>query len=1153
MELDILNPSQLANLTNNIAQQLEKTKKPKTSGKHRDKDAEKVQKPAKSTQSSKFSAGVSTQLQNGTKKDKKTKTWKPRDEKSDTKSAHKPKSNGTRGEGAPYNELLQEVIALGGTEEDLELMGGADSDADIGLDSASKKGKAAVDKDLQKDIAGFVRQLKFNGDSAKEVDTQNIKPSKKQKRTAQEAEKSAAEHSGKAGDTQNTKSSKKEKRKSQAAEKNEIEHSGKEGDAQNVKPGRKQKGKAQDVEKPVNQNNQESHPKMAKPPVSLGKSQPPSKEARDKNSSQPQLLFSPCPSWHAATLPPLAPARNNPSLPSQAVLNRFHQHAKELLQAENDLYTSTHLSGSSSHRFLSTIMSSGTLSDKVSALTLLIQESPVHTMKALERLLGLAKKRSRGQAVSALGALKDLLAQGELLPPQRRLKSFVTQPQLVEVLQDRHAREWQPGQPLPGSLTEAHLVVWAFEDWLKSTYYQIIQLLEVWCSDEVEFARARALGYVYELLMHKPEQEANLLRLLVNKLGDTDKKIASKASFLLLQLQAAHPPMKTIIISTIENELVFRPRQSSHAIYYAVITLNQTVLSSREPDVASKLLQIYFGLFTALLKESPKNAANAEAKDSQAVKSPKHTDNKGTDQGERKKDKKAPVNQPEEDSREKIISAVLTGVNRAFPYAGNDETIVRTHLDTLFKITHSSNFNSSVQALMLLQQLSSAQRLESDRFYRTLYESLLDPRLLTSSKQAMYLNLLFRSLKADLDVKRVKAFVKRLLQVLTLHQPPFVCGALYLIKEIEEIFPALHGLIDQPENEYDGDEEHFEDVMEEGEGDERHAADQRGSKGGNPTASAQPNRYDGRKRDPQHSNADRSCLWELLPFLNHFHPSVKLFASRLLLNEPKPPKPDLSLHTLIHFLDRFVYRNVKSNPALRGASVMQPLHGDNEHGVLLLNRDSGKAQAPLNTAEFLAKRVEDISVDEVFFHKYFAQVDGRRGHSNRSTKKKPKSRDDDDDEAEDDDDDDDDDEIWKAIVGSKPEMAGSDDDGPDLDDSDSAVEDMSDDDDDDDDDDDGVPLGGDDDDDVSGISGDDASLVEYHEDSEGDEAVVTADGEGLFAPEQARSMAGTSKRGQPSSETKDSRRAKRRKLKDLPVFASVEDYAEMLAGEEEEG
>ncbi len=191
------------------------------------------------------------------------------------------------------------------------------------------------------------------------------------------------------------------------------------------------------------------------------------------------------------------------------------------------------------------------------------------------------------------------------------------------------------------------------------------------------------------------------------------------------------------------------------------------------------------------------------------------------------------------------------------------------HLDTLFKITHSSNFNSSVQALMLLQQLSASARLASDRFYRTLYESLLDPRLLTSSKQAMYLNVLFKALRNDLNLKRVKAFVKRIVQLTALHQPAFACAALYLVKELEEHFAGLHGLIDQPEGYYDGDEEHFRDIPDEAEG----GSQTRNVTSGKDThvaeADAQRPKYDGRKRDPQYCNADRSCLWELVRLQVH--------------------------------------------------------------------------------------------------------------------------------------------------------------------------------------------------------------------------------------------------------------------------------------------
>lgn len=103
---------------------------------------------------------------------------------------------------------------------------------------------------------------------------------------------------------------------------------------------------------------------------------------------------------------------------------------------------------------------------------------------------------------------------------------------------------------------------------------------------------------------------------------------------------------------------------------------------------------------------------------------------------------------------------------------------------TLFKITHAGTFNTSIQALVLIFQVSTSKQAVSDRFYRTLYESLFDPRLVTSSKQAMYLNLLFKAMKVDTSVPRVMAFVKRLLQMLGMHQPPFICGALFLLGEV---------------------------------------------------------------------------------------------------------------------------------------------------------------------------------------------------------------------------------------------------------------------------------------------------------------------------------------------------------------------------------
>src|SRR5690606_8063244 len=139
-----------------------------------------------------------------------------------------------------------------------------------------------------------------------------------------------------------------------------------------------------------------------------------------------------------------------------------------------------------------------------------------------------------------------------VLPPKRKLKYFSAQHGLGD-----------------SRVTDMHVLVWAYEDWLKAFYFDVLKVLEEMSTDQLPYARSNAVSYIAELLKEKPEQEANLLRLLVNKLGDTDKKVSSKVSYLLLQIQVAHPAMKSIVIKSIETEVLFRPGQSTQALYYA--------------------------------------------------------------------------------------------------------------------------------------------------------------------------------------------------------------------------------------------------------------------------------------------------------------------------------------------------------------------------------------------------------------------------------------------------------------------------------------------------------------------------------------------------------------------------------------------------------
>lgn len=442
--------------------------------------------------------------------------------------------------------------------------------------------------------------------------------------------------------------------------------------------------------------------------------------------------------------------------------------------------------------------------------------------------------------------------------------------------------------------------------------------------------------------------------------------------------------------------------------------------------------------------------------------------------------------------------------------------------------------------MSLIQQISSTKHFSTDRFYRTLYESLLDPRLIETSKHIMYLNLLYRALKSDLNIKRVQAFVKRLLQIIHLHEPPFICGVLYLVNELINQFPSIRSMVTTPEdNADDSGEEHYDDVPEDGET----VA---------PKEKAETNRprYDARKRDPIHADAELSCLWELLPLQAHYHPSVHVLATKIINQDQIREKPDPTIYTLMNFLDKFSFRNAKTKTqATHGTSIMQPMSGTSKAAdYLIAARDGDKTHSALNSEQFWRKKVDDVREDEVFFHTYFEKAGKAKQATKKEKKKRKKDGDDSDESGEE--------EIWKALVNSRPEIEGDDDDDEGFDDID--MEDMMSDDDEeggigmdggvelnlgsDDDEEDTVAGGASEDDD--GMDAFDLDDEEAFVDSDDDIPVDIAMDDDTDVEEPAPKSS--------KEKEKDKKKAKKRKLKHLPTFASADDYAKLIGGDDSE-
>ena len=121
---------------------------------------------------------------------------------------------------------------------------------------------------------------------------------------------------------------------------------------------------------------------------------------------------------------------------------------------------------------------------------------------------------------------------------------------------------------------------------------------------------------------------------------------------------------------------------NAHARYYATVTFNQIVLTPGDREVALRLIDVYFELFKELLGEGADVTAEDEV-DSKRDSEPKEFKidkggrirdggkgkNNRRGKGKLKEIKGAAGFTEVEDAHSRLISAILTGVNRALPFA----------------------------------------------------------------------------------------------------------------------------------------------------------------------------------------------------------------------------------------------------------------------------------------------------------------------------------------------------------------------------------------------------------------------------------------------------------------------------------------------------
>ncbi|ORX37639.1 CBF/Mak21 family-domain-containing protein [Kockovaella imperatae] len=1037
-------------------------------------------------------------------------------------------------------ELRQAVKDLGGDEEDLKLIEGIDEEDDFEVNNSSKsqgKEAAADEKSLRKALGEFMKTL----------DLPNVAPV-----SDTVADKDEDDSDVNESDDDDVESAEEDEDEEDDDDDDEEE----EEDAEDLL-----ENEMVALAPNAPRERRVSEPKMAAPTVEKVTSSNKGVLGKPVDVDQSSATRVPAAtSWSSLFTPP--PPLTKPLGPIPlGKLNTLRQKAQGFL---DNLPPLNRASSSSDAAFISQILQSGTHQDKLSALVLLVRESPMHAVKELNRLRNMAGWKEDGlggggnkdQRIAVLKALADWWISGGG-KESGKLKYFADQPLL--------------GHP---EISDRHLLLFAFEDFLKKWFFSLLQVLEaslMLSHDTLPYIRTQALHIIFQLLAGNAEQEQNLLRLGVNKLGDMDRSVASKTSHHILQLLQVHPAMKAVVAREVSS-LILKPSSgqepikthirfddekgkapaakhegTSHARYYGIITLNQITLTSKDQQTAARMVELYFEIFREILGASEQAVGEQGPAGIEKV-AGKVEKWRGRRKGAKPKGGRKSALEEEalvDAGEAKLVAAVLTGINRALPYAKLDEDLLSKYMDTLFKITHRGTFNTSIQALNLIFTVSRTQTSVVDRFYRTLYDSLFDERLVTSSKQAMYLNLFFKAVKSDSDQARAMAFVKRLLQMLGMQQPPFVCGALYLLGDLFSTVPGLRRMLSEPE---DDEVEHFVDA-------DRPQDDVTGA----PAQASGSRAYDGKKREPRFANADASCLWELLPFLDHFHPSISLQASQLLNSEPITGSSDISLNTLVSFLDRFVYRNPKKNLQPKGASIMQPAAASDKSGLVVKNKGARIGDAGfVNSEAFWRKKIEDVPADQLFFHQFFAS---KLAKAEGSRAAKSEGKDDESEMGSALDSDAEEDEVWKAMQASMPGaddgMDLSDDSSDILDDESASVDEVNGADEDDEDDEDAAVELGDDDsdgdmaeDDVNDSDSDSPfpDFADEDDDIISDDEMPNIELEVSPSPEpevEESMAAGKRKRNK-------ERREQKKKRKEMPVFGSYEEYAKLIEQDDDQ-
>lgn len=577
--------------------------------------------------------------------------------------------------------------------------------------------------------------------------------------------------------------------------------------------------------------------------------------------------------------------------------------------------------------WITEIAKQGTYSDKIAALTIKIQEDPLHNVAALQNLVHMVKIGKKQQCSLVIDSLTELFTRVLL---KTELLVFENQPlSELSTVDDLKQRKLL-------------LSSWLFEEKLKNLYTIFVEALSTVGLDSVPVNREKSISAMYKLLINSTECELQIVRYLVNKFGDTVHKVASKAMYTLRLVLKHRPNLNSVIFEEV-RKLLFRSNIKQRAQYYGICFLTQ--IDTKE--IAKEVIELYLSFFKACVKTG-------------AI-----------------------------DSR--LIGALLVGVNKSYPHVRTGilpeqiQTMYKiVHLSPfnislqalllIRQLENNDRYYSALYRKIFDDKMinTSHQAICIHLIYKSIWDDKCIERMIAFMKRIFQVCLycpvplvsgLFcmtsRLMKKHMGIIGKSKFEEIKTEIIS--KPPAILSDAIKEEDIEEekYFDVQTNINDSTQTTQKSSWYHLK-------------APQVISEPEVPKAREIKNYYDYTARNPRFAGGEHAILAELIPLSRHYHPTVATFASKIIAGKSiyydGNPLADF---TLLHFLDRFSFKNPKKPRQGQGEEneeLFRSVGTSRKHYV-----PKGLKSMSVVSDEYLRHEEKQIPLDEVFLYKYLKQ------------------------------------------------------------------------------------------------------------------------------------------------------------------------------------